>query len=105
MCLHPKPLLANLVKGSTAGWWRLGTVRRTKKGLDAAQIYLGARSLSFPFYCMDPQELTQANEELVLRLDRLREEFTRIHTKLRAGCSFGQPVAECPEHALSFSNV
>ncbi|CAJ1336835.1 unnamed protein product [Effrenium voratum] len=29
------------------------------------------------------QELTQANEELVLRLDRLREEFTRIHTKLQ----------------------
>ena len=31
---------------------------------------------------MSPQELTQANEELVLRLDGLREEFTRIHTKL-----------------------
>lgn len=29
------------------------------------------------------QELTQANEELVLRLDGLREEFTRIHTKLQ----------------------
>lgn len=29
------------------------------------------------------QELNQANEELVLRLDRLREEFTRIHTKLQ----------------------
>ena len=28
------------------------------------------------------EELNQANEELVLRLDRLREEFTRIHTKL-----------------------
>lgn len=31
---------------------------------------------------MSSQELTQANEELVLRLDGLREEFTRIHTKL-----------------------
>ena len=28
------------------------------------------------------QELTQANDDLVLRLDGLREEFTRIHTKL-----------------------
>eukprot|EP00913_Durusdinium_trenchii_P011105 g10427.t1 len=75
---------------------------QTKEGADESSCYLGSRQpghtrrtgrlrfatpverrLRGAARGTFREELNQANEELVLRLDRLREEFTRIHTKLQ----------------------